>query len=313
MGWQDREYARPASRGVWSRGGGGAPSWLWNGSIVTTLIIVNVAIFVIGGMSPAIQDFLHGGHSGFGAPSFGFGELRAGLVAKGQIWRLFTAQYLHAGMGHLFMNMLVLHFLGRALEQMWSARKFFTIYTICGLAGNLFFTILFMLGDPAGRFIPAVGASGCIYGLLGIVAVLFPTATVYIYFLFPLKIRTAAFIFGGISLYSILGEGANWGGEACHLAGMVFGVWWAMKGDAWWSRRRAGIRTVRPRRQTPKSTSFRQRVAQRQQDAVTVDAILKKVYDSGIHSLTESEKRQLQDATARQQAQESEAGRVDRL
>ena len=89
-----------------------------------------------------------------------------------------------------------------------------------------------LLNDPRQ---PAVGASGCIYGLLGIAAVLFPTAEVLIYFLFPVKIRTAAIVMGAIAFMSVVERGSNYGGEACHLAGLAFGVWWAMHGDEWWS------------------------------------------------------------------------------
>jgi len=207
----------------------------------------------------------------------------------------------------------VLHFLGRPLEQMWSTRKFFTIYTLCGVCGNVFYTILGWRGviDPR---LPAVGASGSIYGLLGIVAVLFPTALVYIYFLFPIRIRTAAIIFGGISLLSIIERGANYGGEACHLAGLAFGVWWAMKGESWWAKtewRLPGFKGGRPR--STGARGFQTRVAERKADAETIDRILKKVYQGGIQSLSESEKRDLQYATDRQRERERDAGRVDRL
>jgi hypothetical protein len=33
----------------------------------------------------------------------------------------------------------------------------------------------------------------------------------------------------------VIERGANYGGEACHLAGLAFGVWWALHGDEWWS------------------------------------------------------------------------------
>ncbi|MHC4698660.1 MAG: rhomboid family intramembrane serine protease, partial [Planctomycetota bacterium] len=181
-------------------------------------------------------------------------------------------------------------------------------------AGNIFYTILGSRGVIHPQM-PAVGASGCIYGLLGIVAVLFPHATVYIYFLFPLKIRTAAYIFGGIAVFSILERGTNYGGEACHLAGLVFGVWWAMKGDAWWSSTqwRIPAKPRRTRRAKPRPRGFSAGVAQRRQDEETIDKILRKVYDGGIHSLTDGEKRALQEATDRQRQREREAGRTDRL
>lgn len=297
MGWQDRDYARASAGPSWSAA---RPGRLIGGSIVTTLIVINVGIYVIAHFSPTLKDYF-----------FELGAMQARAVMHGHLWRLFTAQYLHADMWHLFVNMLVLHFLGRTLERLWTAKKFFSVYTLCGLFGNIFYTILGARGviDPS---IPAVGASGCIYGLLGIVAVLFPQATVYIYFLFPMKIRTAAMIFAGISLLTILERGSNYGGEACHLSGLIFGVWWAMKGDAWWSRTQWSIPGFSKLRRT-KPKGFQAKVVQRRADEETIDRILKKVYDGGIHSLTEKEKNELQDATERRKQHETKMGRIDRI
>jgi membrane associated rhomboid family serine protease len=220
--------------------------WL---NVVTVIIAVNVAVFVIQTLLPkgpppsSVFPFV-AARDNFGriavpAPQddiYWYGTLQTVAVVVGrQYWRLITAQYLHASAIHIGLNMLALWFLGRPLAQMWSARKFFAVYTVCGLAGNIFFAILGAKGviDPRQ---PAVGASGCIYGLLGIVAVLFPTAQIYMYFIpIPVKIRTAAVVMGAIAFMTVIERKANYGGEACHLAGLAFGVWWAMHGDEWWS------------------------------------------------------------------------------
>lgn len=192
-------------------------------SIVTVLIVINVAIWFIRGQSPYWNFML-----------YGYGALQTEAVVRGEVWRLVTAQYLHAGFWHLAINMLGLYFLGRPLEETWSRRKFFAIYTLCGIAGNVFFTVLGTKGviDPRQA---AVGASGCIYGLLGIAAVLFPHSEILVYGIFPVRIRTAAVVMGGLAFMSVVERGSNYGGEACHLAGLAFGVWWASHGDDWWS------------------------------------------------------------------------------
>lgn len=216
-------------------------------SIVNVLIAINVAVFVLQATLPKVlppqsvapyvvmQDQM--GRIVMPPPQtslYWYGVLQTAAVMHGQIWRLFTAQYLHASFLHLLVNMVALHFLGRPLEMMWSRRRFFAIYTACGLAGNVFFTLLGSKGiiNP---YQAAVGASGCIYGLLGIVAVLFPHAEVLVYYVLPVRIRTAALIMGGIAFMSVIERGSNYGGEACHLAGLAFGLWWALHGDEWWS------------------------------------------------------------------------------
>lgn len=316
MGIYDRDYVKapPPSGGFSGRvaRGGGFP--LIGGSIVTTLIVINVAVYFLAGLSFSLGEVI-----------YGFGVLQADLVMRGQVWRLITAQYLHdpSGLGHLLINMLVLHFLGRPLEGRWTPKRFLAFYTMAGLVGNIFYTILGSRGWIAPDM-PAVGASGCIFGLLGVIAVLNPNATVYIYFLFPLKIRTAALIFGGIAAWSVLTRGSNFGGEACHLAGLLYGAWWAKSGEAWWASTEWRVpaflkgksRGVSAGKAAPgylRPGRFADRVGQRRIDQAEIDRILKKVGDGGVHTLTEAEKKTLEEETRRQRAQDARAGRVDRL
>jgi len=312
MSWRDREYAR-SSQG---RGQVWPPTRrvpVIGGSIVTTLIVVNVAVFVLCQMTinrnaaryPALR-----GEEIITSPVFQFSAMATGPVVRGQVWRIITAQYLHWSFGHILMNMLGLYFLGRPLERDWGSKRFFFIYLIAGTLGMIFYMALTLLGWLPVQGV-AAGASGCVLGLLGACAVRYPHAEVLIYFLFPIKIRTAAMLFGVWYVWNILGQGQNAGGDACHIAGLLFGAWWAYRGETWWNRigwkaanRRAGVR----RSEVP---DFSARVAQRRDDALTVDQILKKVYEGGIHSLSEAEKRALGEATERKR--QAESGHVDRL
>ncbi len=300
MSWQDRDYAQGPKyrRPV-------MPSFNLGRSVVTTLIVVNVGVFLLISMgSGGVR------HSGL----FQWGALYSPLVLSGEVWRLITADYLHWNFGHIFMNMLALHFLGRWLERDWGGKRFFVIYTLSGVIGSVFYVLLTTVGwlNPDGV---AVGASGCILGLLGACAVRYPNAQVYIYFLFPIKIRTAAILFAGWYTFNVLNSGDNAGGDACHLAGLGFGAWWALRGDAWWSRKSFAVPKFGGG-QAPKvqaKPTFRKRVKQRREDELTIDRILRKVYEGGIHSLSESEKRALHEASERKQAREAGAERVDRL
>ena len=291
MGWQDRDYANvtgPAGIGFnRSVGRGGRIR-----SVATMLIWINVAIFVLGSISQELRLLF-----------FAHGAMVPEAVLHGHVWRLVTSDYLHWDTGHIFMNMLGLYFLGRPLEQVWGPRKFFAIYSIAGIVGSLCYMILSLGWLPSGF---AAGASGCVLGLLGAAAVLFPHAKVYVYFLFPVKIRVLAMILCAVYVLNIWNSGHNAGGDACHIGGLVFGVWWAMKGDRWWSSRRRPVVATRAR------GGFSELVEQRRSDAETIDRILSKVHTSGIASLTDREKRSLADATERQRQSEQRYNQSDR-
>jgi len=315
MGWQDRDYAQESYAGY----GGGRP---WSRgrsalSLVTALIVVNVGVFLLsamGGPDSPVQRTI-----------YQWGVMSTPLVLGGQVWRLITSQYLHASTTHLLFNMLGLYFFGQPLERMWGRKKLFVIYTLSGLAGNLCLMAIGLIGwiDPR---LPALGASGCVLGLLGLCAVLFPHAEVLVYFLFPVRIRTAAIVLALGYAYNIWRQGSNYGGDACHLAGLAFGVWYAKRGELWWQvqgsrwwatlfrgaggrRRTSGA--SRPRAVAP--GAWEQRMDRRKEDAELVDRLLAKVYEGGLHSLTPQERQALIAATERQRQAEAQAGRTDRL
>jgi hypothetical protein len=129
----------------------------------------------------------------------------------------------------VFFNMLGLYFLGPPLEQLWGRRQFFLVYTIGGTAGNVLFTLAGLF-DFINPLVVGLGASGSILTLLGAAAVLFPDARVYVYFLLPLRIRTAAVLYGLWYIINVLQRGANYGGDVCHIAGLIVGIIWAYSG-----------------------------------------------------------------------------------
>jgi rhomboid protease GluP len=91
---------------------------------------------------------------------FDFGARVTPAIQYGQIWRLVTAIYLHAGLLHLLFNSMALHSLGTLIEEAFGGRRLFAIYTVSGVAG--FAVSTWIGGHPA-----SVGASGAIFGLLG--------------------------------------------------------------------------------------------------------------------------------------------------
>lgn len=102
-------------------------------------------------------------------------------------WTLITSIFMHAGFFHLFINMLSLFFIGKFLEMIIGKKRFFWLYLISGVFAGLFFAIFsYFFGiDLIGMRIfvnpntYAVGASGAIFAVAGVLALLTPKNRVY--------------------------------------------------------------------------------------------------------------------------------------
>lgn len=81
-------------------------------------------------------------------------------VAFGQWYRLVTGGFLHAGIIHIGMNMLVLWILGSQVERILGHARFAALYLAALLAGS--FAVMLVNPD-----VPTVGASGAIFGIMG--------------------------------------------------------------------------------------------------------------------------------------------------
>jgi membrane associated rhomboid family serine protease len=88
------------------------------------------------------------------------GALSRATVADGEVWRLITSGFLHAGFVHLLFNGFALYVLGTMLEPAIGHLRFAIIYFASLLAGS--FGALLVEPDAL-----TVGASGAIFGLMG--------------------------------------------------------------------------------------------------------------------------------------------------
>jgi len=87
------------------------------------------------------------------------------LIAYGEVWRLFTAMFIHIGIIHLLFNLYALNALGPLVEGFFGYRRFLLIYTIGGLWGSV---ASYAFSDAL-----SAGASGAIFGLVGASTVYF--------------------------------------------------------------------------------------------------------------------------------------------
>lgn len=156
-----------------------------------------------------------------------------------QPWTLVTVMFLHANEFHLFANMITLYFFGTAVEKSIGSKNFLKFYFASGIAASIGFVVVRnMLALYQGSSVlgPAVGASGAVVAMFAVVAMLYPEAEVLLYFIFPMKIKTALYAFGGLEAFNLAAKMAGVylpviGGFAssAHLAGLLAGIWYGRK------------------------------------------------------------------------------------
>lgn len=144
---------------------------------------------------------------------------------------LVTSMFMHGGFAHLFGNMLFLWIFGDNLEHAMGHLRFAMFYLACGIVAGLaqVFTTSTVGDNP---YIPMLGASGAISGVLGGYIMLFPHRRVKVFMLRMLTEVPAYvalglwFAFQLISGIGVLGNDSQSGGVAyaAHIGGFIAGL-----------------------------------------------------------------------------------------
>ncbi len=292
---------RTSSYGGFGGGGfGGFSVTPW----VKRLLIANTAVFLVA----------------FIAARFGYGPWildRLALEPReilAEPWTILTYAFLHLGIGHVFFNMLSLFFFGPMLEERWGSRGFIRFYLVAA-AGSALFAALEALYDPN---VVVLGASGAIYGLMMAFAMAWPTMPIHVWGIFPIQARWLVAIMAVLSLLLMGGGGVS---HLAHLGGFATAFLylkspWAP--SAWGelppsrrkparSRERAGsglslgwLRKEPPQPPAPeKPAGATNRPRDEQQLLDDVDRILEKISARGLGSLTEEERKRLDEVSRR--------------
>jgi len=140
-------------------------------------------------------------------------------IRQGELYRLLSVTLVHGGYLHLFLNMYALWIVGPIVEQIWGRRLFVLFYVLTAAAAS---TASFLTSEG----IPSVGASGAIFGLVGL---LIAGTRVHD----PVLDRRARSIIPQLGMFVILnlifgfvsaGAGVRVD-NAAHIGGLVAGLW----------------------------------------------------------------------------------------
>jgi membrane associated rhomboid family serine protease len=145
---------------------------------------------------------------------------------------LLSSMFMHGSLMHLLGNMLFLWIFGDNVEDDLSHGRYTAFYLVTGILASLSHVIsTFVLGDNP--FIPSLGASGAISGVMGGYLVLHPHRRVRVLMLrmvtdVPGYVAVGLwFLFQLISAFGALGQGPQAGGGVAfmaHIGGFVAGV-----------------------------------------------------------------------------------------
>jgi membrane associated rhomboid family serine protease len=182
-------------------------------SLNTLLIILNVAAFIVFTVLVRLNLI-----------SIDFIAIKPSNVVNGKyLWTFITSMFMHAGFFHLLINMLSLMFIGSLVEKIIGRKRYFWFYILSGIFAGLFFVLLSLVfsGDFG---VYAVGASGALFGLIGLLMLLTPNLPVYVMFIpIPIKMKYAAP--GMLIILWIISIAGNVSiGNTAHLGGLVAGL-----------------------------------------------------------------------------------------
>jgi membrane associated rhomboid family serine protease len=249
----------------------------WGGGLprgVKALLLVNGGIF--------LAQYLIGNKLVF---LFG---LTPALVKEGYVWQIVTYMFLHGGLFHILFNMFALFIFGADIERAWGTKNFVKYYFITGIgAGVASFLLSF------NSQVTTIGASGAIFGLLVAFALMFPDRIIYLYFLFPIRAKYMALLFGIIELIASFRYTGDGIGHFAHLGGMVIGYIY-LKAD--W-RIKSFFRFIFNIGSRWKEKSSEKKKERTERLMQRVDQILDKINQVGYQNLTKDEKKILEEAS----------------
>lgn len=129
--------------------------------------------------------------------------------------------FLHGSFAHIAFNMYALIMFGPLILQRIGTKRFLYAYFGSGLIASLAYVVytLFILGENT----PALGASGAIMGILGLVIMLLPQLKVLFFFIVPMSMRTAGIVFALIDIFGLFNP-ASGVAHIAHLGGLAVGL-----------------------------------------------------------------------------------------
>lgn len=272
-------------------------------SMVTTLIVITVAVFVA-------QQVMNVFFPGFGGSDNRFMSdwfaLSGEHFRELKVWTILSYGLLHstAGFFHILGNMLGLYFIGRIVEPLIGRERFLGLYVAGTLVGGIVYLLFHFNGGGL-----VVGASASVMAILAFFCLLYPERpiTLLIFFILPVTMKpkwvfwgSLAISAGGLLFYELPGESGV--AHSAHLGGLLTGILYfryihkrsgslftsskprtTVEEPAWFKRKQKAEHSI----------SYKVNRSNRDELQKEVDRILDKINASGFGSLNDVEKQTL--------------------
>ncbi|MDB3868680.1 rhomboid family intramembrane serine protease [Candidatus Marinimicrobia bacterium] len=243
---------------------------------VKILVVINTIVFFMVEISGMQFELFYSN----------FGLVPAKFWTSFMIWQPFTYLFLHGGFIHLLFNMFVLWMFGKDLENNWGFIPFLKYYFICGIGAGIVTSIF-----GWGSFTPVIGASGAIYGLLLAYGLIYPNRQIYLYGIFPIKVKFMVIGLGIAAFFASMTSIDSTVSHITHISGMLVGlIFLQYKINFKYFKlllTNSKINNLKTTQLESSNPDIREKV----------DKILEKLNDKGWDGLTEGEQKELQTAS----------------
>lgn len=192
------------------------------GPAVLTLLFLNLYVFLF--------QLLSGPHLGLVGPD-GFYPIGYYLALipdlmfyDGYVWQLVTYQFVHGSIRHITFNMIFLWMFGMPVENELGTVHCLLVYVVSGIVGG-FLGLIYDWGFLENQMM-LLGASGGVWGLMGVLAALSPDRSILAFGLFRTRLWRWAVLLGAFSVFALMSDLRGQVGHPGHLGGLVVGAGW---------------------------------------------------------------------------------------
>lgn len=195
------------------------------GNMVTRIIIINVAVFVLVNVLKIVLYLFNSGE----VPSFFRDFIYFFSMSSDwkhiltHPWVIITSMFLHEGFWHILWNMLFMYWFGRIVGDFIGNQRVLPIYLLGGITGGILYFISANVGPLSGDGASyALGASAGVMAIVAASGAIAPDYVMRLLFLGDVKLKYIVLALIFLDFIGIANN-MNTGGRVAHIGGALFG------------------------------------------------------------------------------------------